>query len=303
LSVSIYQKYLNTGVLENRAAALMRRLSRCDICPRNCGVDRMAGEIGFCGVGERVWVSWFGPHHGEEDPLRGTKGSGTIFFSGCNLNCLYCQNAEISQEITGEELTNMDLAQLMLDIQGMGCHNINLVSPSHVVPQIAEAIYLAAGQGLDLPVVYNSGGYDAVDTLQKLDGFVDIYMPDMKYSDAGTGQEFSGIPLYPEVNQAAVLEMHHQVGDLRISGTGIGKRGLLIRHLVLPNDIAGSKEILEFVAIKISRNTYLNIMDQYNPAHLAYLKTEINRRITSSEYQEIVEYARSLGLVRLDQRS
>lgn len=295
-----YLELHKTGQLEEKAAALTRRLSSCDICPRNCGVNRIAGEVGVCGVGANVCVSSYGPHHGEEDPLRGIYGSGTIFFSGCNLNCLYCQNADISQEISGQELAARDLAQLMLELQGRSCHNINLVSPTHVIPQIAEAICLAVGEGLDLPIVYNSGGYDSVDTLQLLDGFIDIYMPDMKYSDEGIGQIFSNITLYPQVNQMAVSEMHNQVGDLRISKEGIAERGLLIRHLILPNELAGSKEILTFIAEKISLDTYINIMDQYRPVYQAFRKAGINRRITRSEYQEIIQFAGNLGLKRLD---
>lgn len=298
--IPAYRKTLQTGELEEKSTALVGLLSSCDICPRKCGVDRIAGEVGICGVGERVWVNSYGPHQGEEDPLRGVNGSGTIFFSGCNLNCLYCQNADISQKLTGMEISTRELANLMLELQGMGCHNINLVSPTHVVPQIAEAIYLAAVDGLTLPVVYNSGGYDSLQTLQYLNGIIDIYMPDMKYSDEKVGRDFSDIPSYPAVNQAAVLEMHRQVGNLKISGDGVAERGLLIRHLVLPNGLAGSKQVLRFIAEKISVDTYLNIMDQYRPAYLAYRKIDINRRITRAEYMDIIHYAESLGMTRLD---
>lgn len=298
--IPAYCKTLQTGELEEKSTALVGLLSSCDICPRKCGVDRIAGEVGICGVGERVWVSSYGPHQGEEDPLSGVNGSGTIFFSGCNLNCLYCQNADISQKLTGMEISTRELANMMLELQGMGCHNINLVSPTHVVPQIAEAIYLAAMDGLTLPVVYNSGGYDSLQTLQYLNGIIDIYMPDMKYSDEKVGREFSDIPSYPAVNQAAVLEMHRQVGNLKISGNGVAERGLLIRHLVLPNGLAGSKQVLRFIAEKISVDTYLNIMDQYRPAYMAYRKIDINRRITRAEYMDIIHYAESLGMTRLD---
>jgi len=300
LYIPAYRKTLQTGELEEKSTALVGLLSSCDICPRKCGVDRIAGEVGICGVGERVWVSSYGPHHGEEDPLSGVNGSGTIFFSGCNLNCLYCQNADISQKLTGMEISTRELANMMLELQGMGCHNINLVSPTHVVPQIAEAIYLAAVDGLTLPVVYNSGGYDSLQTLQYLNGIIDIYMPDMKYSDEKVGRDFSDIPSYPAVNQAAVLEMHRQVGNLKISGDGVAERGLLIRHLVLPNGLAGSKQVLRFIAEKISVDTYLNIMDQYRPAYLAYRKIDINRKITRAEYMDIIHYAESLGMTRLD---
>jgi len=300
LYIPVYRKTLQTGELEEKSIALAGLLSYCDICPRKCGVDRIAGEVGICGVGERVWVSSYGPHHGEEGPLRGVNGSGTIFFNGCNLNCLYCQNADISQKLTGMEISTRELASLMLELQGMACHNINLVSPTHVVPQIAEAIYLAAVDGLTLPVVYNSGGYDSLQTLQYLDGIIDIYMPDMKYSDEKVGCDLSGIPSYPAVNQAAVLEMHRQVRDLKISGDGVAERGLLIRHLVLPNGLAGSQQILRFIAEKVSADTYLNIMDQYRPAYQAYRKIDINRRITRAEYMDIIHYAESLEMTRLD---
>jgi len=300
LYIPVYRKTLQIGELEEKSIALAGLLSNCDICPRKCGVDRIAGEVGICGVGERVWVSSYGPHHGEEDPLRGVNGSGTIFFSGCNLNCLYCQNADISQKLTGMEISTRELANLMLELQGKGCHNINLVSPTHVVPQIAEAIYLAAVDGLTLPVVYNSGGYDSLQTLQYLDGIIDIYMPDMKYSDEKVGRDLSDIPSYPAVNQKAVLEMHRQVGDLKISGDGVAERGLLIRHLVLPNGLAGSQQVLRFIAEKVSVDTYLNIMDQYRPAYQAYRKIDINRRITRAEYTDIIHYAESLGMTRLN---
>ena len=300
--IPAYRKILQTGELENRSAVLSGRLSKCDICPRNCGVNRIAGEVGICGVGERVWVSSYGPHHGEEDPLRGVYGSGTVFFSGCNLNCLYCQNADISQKLSGEEISTRELASMMLELQGIGCHNINLVSPSHVVPQVAEAILLAAADGLTLPIVYNSGGYDAIPTLQLLEGIIDIYMPDMKYSDENAGRDLSGIPSYPMVNQSAVLEMHRQVGDLKISANGVAERGLLIRHLVLPNGFAGSQEILRFIAEQVSTDTYLNIMDQYRPAYQAYRKKDMNRRITRAEYLDLISMAENLGMTRLDKR-
>jgi len=301
--IPAYRKILKTGELEKKSSVLAGRLSNCDICPRNCGVNRISGEVGICGVGERAWVSSYGPHHGEEDPLRGVYGSGTIFFSGCNLNCLYCQNAEISQKLAGEEVSPRELARMMLELQGMGCHNINLVSPTHVVPQIVEAIHLAAVEGLTLPVVYNSGGYDAIPTLQLLEGIIDIYMPDMKYSDENTGRGLSGIPSYPMVNQAAILEMHRQVGDLKLTADGVAERGLLIRHLVLPNGLAGSQEILRFIAKQVSADTYLNIMDQYRPAYQAYRKNNMNRRITRAEYLDVVNQAESLGMTRLDKRS
>lgn len=300
--IPAYKKILPTGELEKKAAALSGHLIKCDICPLNCGVNRVSGEVGICGVANRVWISSYGPHHGEEDPLRGTRGSGTIFFCGCNLNCLYCQNADISQKLNGVEISTRELAGLMLELQGVGCHNINLVSPTHVVPQIVEAIFLAALDGLSLPIVYNTGGYDALPTLQFLEGIVDIYMPDMKYSDENIGYDLSGIHSYPAVNQEAVLEMHRQVGDLKLSTIGIAESGLLIRHLVLPNGMAGSQKILRFIADQISVDTYLNIMDQYRPAYQAYSKEEMNRRVPRNEYLDVLRLAETLGLWRLDKR-
>jgi putative pyruvate formate lyase activating enzyme len=265
-------------------------------------VNRLGGETGQCGVGGRAWVSSYGPHLGEEDPLRGVRGSGTIFFGGCNLHCMYCQNADISQRISGVPVSAKELAGMMLELQNIGCHNINLVSPTHVASQAAEAILLAAQKGLKLPIVYNTGGYDAQATLELLEGLIDIYMPDMKYSDASIAQELSDVEDYPAVNQEAVLEMHRQVGDLKLDRDGIAQRGLLIRHLVLPGDLAGSKQILQFLADRISVGTYLNIMDQYRPAYRARQKEILSRRITRSEYEEVVQLALGLGLKRLDLR-
>ena len=297
-----YVALLKSGELENRALEFHNRLETCDLCPRNCGVNRTAGETGICGVGKNVWVNSYGPHHGEEDPLRGWRGSGTIFFSGCNLHCLYCQNAEISQQLTGSELSAEALADMMLELESQGCHNINLVSPTHVAAQITGAVLIAGKRGLKLPIVYNTGGYDSIQSLKLLDGIIDIYMPDMKYSQPDVGERLSGVPDYPAANQLAVKEMFQQVGDLTLTTQGIAERGLLIRHLVLPGDLAGSKEILKFIAEELSQNTYLNIMDQYRPSYLAHRHREVNRRITLDEYQEVVEEAKKLGLHRLDKR-
>ena len=297
-----YRRLFQAGELHQKAEILHQRLACCDLCPQLCRINRLAGEIGCCGVGEVAWVSSYGPHHGEEAPLRGHFGSGTIFFSGCNLSCVYCQNAEISQTLSGRPVTASELGSIMLELQALGCHNINLVSPTHVVGQIARAIAQAAENGLNLPLVYNSGGYDRVEILQLLDGFVDIYMPDMKYSLAAPGERYSDAPDYPGINQAAVQEMHRQVGDLVMDSSGIAQKGLLIRHLVLPDGIAGSSSILKFIAEKISPDSYLNIMDQYHPAYQANRYPELNRRITKMEYQAVLDEARELGLARLDLR-
>ena len=297
-----YLNLLRNGELAKRAGLLQDHLKSCDLCPRACGTNRFLDETGKCGVGNLAWVASYGPHFGEEEPLRGWKGSGTIFFSGCNLNCLYCQDADISQTLSGEMCTSEQLAHMMLELENRGCHNINLVSPTHVTSQILQAVFLAAQLGLRLPLVYNTGGYDSIQILKILDGVIDIYMPDMKYSDADRGVKYSGILDYPTTNQLAVVEMHRQVGDLELTERGVAKQGLLVRHLVLPGDLAGSSEILMFLADKISKNTYVNIMDQYRPAYLANRHQELNRRITDNEYQDVLSEANRLGLDRIDSR-
>ena len=245
-------------------------------------------------------VSSYGPHFGEEAPLVGRYGSGTIFFTFCNLRCVFCQNYTISQLGEGVEIGREELARMMLSLQERGCHNINFVSPSHVVPYILDALELAAGMGLHLPLVYNSGGYDAVETLELLDGIVDIYMPDMKYSDEKTAEELSGIKDYPSVNRAAIKEMHRQVGDLQVDEQGIARRGLLVRHLVLPNRLAGTKGIVRFLAYEVSTGTYLNIMDQYHPCHKAFDVPQLSRPVNQQEFHEALKLAQQQGLDRLD---
>ncbi len=295
-----YLKLMNREQLAQRSALLWERLVSCTLCPRHCQVNRLEEELGSCCIGTKARVSSYGPHLGEERPLRGWAGSGTIFFSGCNLHCLYCQNAEISQKPTGRAVGAGELAEIMLEIQEMGCHNINLVSPTHVVPQIVAAVEIAARQGLILPLVYNTGGYDHPETINQLEGMIDIYMPDMKYASADAGEKYSDAAEYPFYNQRAVLEMHRQVGDLSLSPEGLAERGLLIRHLVLPGERAGSNQILDFIASEISTDTYLNIMDQYRPAYQAGQFPELNRRISRQEYQQVVDKARALGFTRLD---
>jgi putative pyruvate formate lyase activating enzyme len=297
-----YLKLLISGELGDRVAEAYDHLNRCDICPRQCAVDRHAGVLGVCGIGLNAKVSSYGPHLGEEDPLRGWKGSGTIFFTRCNLKCQYCQNHDISQTDAGDEVEPEDLAVIMLELQASGCHNINLVSPTHVVPQILAAVLIAAQAGLRLPLVYNTGGYDSVTTLRLLDGVIDIYMPDMKYANAEIALRYSIIRDYPENNRAAVREMHRQVGDLQIDERGLATRGVLVRHLVLPNNLAGTGEIMRFLAEEISPNTYLNLMDQYHPAYNAHLYPKLNRPIKSQEYEIVVSQARTAGMIRLDVR-
>jgi putative pyruvate formate lyase activating enzyme len=261
-----------SGELADRARRAQALLRRCMTCPQNCRVDRTRGELGVCRVGEWVQVASYGPHFGEEAPLVGRGGSGTIFFAGCNLACVFCQNYDISQPARADaewEAPCDRVAEMMLRLQAAGCENINLVSPSHVVPQILAALALATEAGLRLPLVYNSGGYDAAHTLRLLDGVVDIYMPDMKYSDETVGERLSGVGDYVERNRAAVREMHRQVGDLRLGEHGVATRGLLVRHLVLPDGLAGTVDVARFLADEISRDTYINVMDQYRPAHKA----------------------------------
>jgi len=246
-------------------------------------------------------VSSYGPHFGEESPLVGRNGSGTIFFTNCNLRCVFCQNYSISQLGEGDKVSKEELACMMLSLQDKGCHNINLVSPTHVVPQILEAFEMAVKSGLQLPLVYNSGGYDSIETLRLLEGIVDIYMPDMKYSDERNAEKLSGVENYPSINRAAVKEMHRQVGDLQINEDGIAQRGLLVRHLVLPHGLAGTKEVVNFLANEVSPDTYVNIMAQYHPCHKASQFPSLSRRISAGEFQEAVTLARQAGLCRLDE--
>jgi putative pyruvate formate lyase activating enzyme len=247
-----------------------------------------------------VVVSSYGPHFGEEAPLVGRHGSGTIFFTYCNLRCVFCQNYTISQLGEGCVIDKEELARMMLSLQASGCHNINLVSPTHIVPHILEALYLAVSMGLHLPLVYNSGGYDSVDTLELLDGIVDIYMPDMKYSDAKIAEQLSGIEDYPKINKAAIKEMYRQVGDLQIDEQGIAQRGLLVRHLVLPHRLAGTQEIVRFLAREVSTNTYLNIMAQYHPCYKAFDIPLLSRPVNKQEFYEAIDLAHQQGLYRLD---
>jgi putative pyruvate formate lyase activating enzyme len=297
-----YLPLLHSGELKRRVAEAYARLEACDICARECGVNRrLSTEGAACRTGERAIVSSYGPHFGEEDPLVGRGGSGTIFFSWCNLRCQYCQNYEISQVGMGQQVEPEDLANMMLSLQSQGCHNINFVSPSHVVPQILAGLLIAAEAGLRLPLVYNTGGYDSLKTLALLDGVVDIYMPDAKYADPGVARRYSKIRDYPAANQAALKEMHRQVGDLTMDDRGVAQQGLLVRHLVLPNDLAGTAEIVRFLRDEISPNTYINVMAQYRPCYRAHELPPLDRSITNQEYAEAVRLAQEAGL-RLDER-
>ena len=269
--------------------------------PRYCRVNRRQSIRGaICRTGERVVICSAGPHHGEEDCLRGRRGSGTIFFSWCNLRCVFCQNWEISWQAEGHEANDEEVAQMMLRLQALGCHNINLVTPSHVVAQVLAAINIAAEQGLRLPLVYNTSGYDSPEALALLDGVVDIYMPDMKYGDDKLAHKYSHVRDYVRVNQAAVREMHRQVGDLVINAEGLAERGVLVRHLVLPNGISGVETVLRFLAEEISTDTYLNLMGQYRPCYRADEYPGLNRSMTRAAFSEALAIARRYGLHRLD---
>ncbi len=298
-----YLELLRTGELESRVEEARAMLEECRLCGRECRVNRLESTKGaVCRTGEKAVVSSFNAHFGEEDPLVGQHGSGTIFFTNCNLKCQFCQNYEISQLGEGREVSAEEIAGMMLHLQGRGCHNINFVSPTHVIPQIMAALLIAAEKGLRVPLVHNTGGYDSLETLSLLDGIVDIYMPDMKYADEKMGRKYSKVKDYPQVNQAAVREMHRQVGDLVMDEQGIAQRGLLVRHLVLPNGLAGTAEIVRFLAEEISPETYLNVMSQYRPTYKAHEYPDIDRRPTMEELEGAVSLAQEAGLTRLDER-
>jgi len=289
------------GELAERARRALDHLAVCDLCARYCRVDRRVGARGaVCRTGRRASVASYGPHHGEERPLRGRRGSGTIFFGWCNLRCVFCQNWQISQTRSGVEVDAGKLASIMVDLQRMGCHNINLVSPSHVVAQVMEALPIAADLGLRLPLVYNTGGYDGLEALALLDGVVDVYMPDLKYAEDEIARRHSKVRGYVPANRAAVREMHRQVGDLAVDADGVATRGLLVRHLVLPGGLAGTASVLEFLADEISRDTYLNLMAQYRPCYRAAEYPPLDRGLTAAEFAEALELARRHGLRRLD---
>jgi len=278
-----------------------RILEDCTLCPRCCHANRLKGELGQCRTGEMAVVSSHGPHFGEEAPLAGTGGSGTIFLAHCHLHGVFCQNCSIGRLGEGSEVSSQDLAYMMLSLQRRGCHNINLITPTHVGPQILEALELAVADGLNMPLVYNCGGYESVDTLRLLDGIVEIYMPDMKYADSSVASQCSGIEDCAAINRAAVKEMHRQVGDLQIDDEGIAVRGLLVRHLVLPHGLAGTHKTAEFLADEVPSNTYVNVVAQYHPCHRAYDFPFLSRSVTKEEYIEAVTLALQHGLNRLDQ--
>ena len=294
-----YLQLSRNGELKRRAEQALNQLKSCDLCAHDCRVDRQAGETGVCQTGRYAFVCSSGPHHGEERPLVGLHGSGTIFFSWCNLNCVFCQNWEISQKGEGLKVNAEQLAERMLTLQQLGCHNINFVSPSHVVAHLLQALAIAVEQGLRIPLVYNSGGYDSPEALALLDGIIDIYMPDMKFANSRIAQNHLKVADYAEVNFAAVKEMHRQVGDLQLNEANIATRGLLIRHLVLPENRAGTDQILTFIAEELSTATYLNLMDQYRPCYHANEYPPLDRRPTWGELKAARATAKRLGLKRL----
>ena len=297
-----YSKTHQRGDLRHKAEQAQTSLSDCTLCPRQCQVDRTSGDTGYCRTGDKAVVASYDAHFGEETPLVGDHGSGTIFFSQCNLRCNFCQNYDISHHDIGQQVTDHRLAEIMLTLQANGCHNINFVTPSHVVPQILSALALAVDQGLNIPLVYNSGGYDRLETLQILDGVIDIYMPDFKFWDTNIAEQTCQAPDYSQVAQKAIIEMHRQVGDLTMDDHGLAVSGLLVRHLVLPQGLADTPKIMEFIATRISPDTYVNIMPQYRPCGMAAQTGALNRSITNKEFDQALTDAAKAGIHRLDQR-
>jgi putative pyruvate formate lyase activating enzyme len=297
-----YLKLHISGELKKRAETLWEIMEEDRLCPRMCGVNRLKGERGFCRApGAKLMISAFHPHFGEERPLVGRGGSGTIFLTHCNLRCVFCQNWEISQLGRGKASNINEFADMMLHLQKIGCHNINIVTPTHYSPHILKALDIAAGKGLRLPIVYNSSGWERLEILKILDGIVDIYLPDIKYWESKMSAKYSsGAVTYPEITKKAILEMHRQVGVAKPAKDGIMYRGLMIRHLVMPNNVGGSEKIMEWIAENLPKDTYVNIMAQYNPLYKAYDYPEISRRITVKEYKKVVDRAKKLGLTNLD---
>ena len=292
----IYIELYESGELQNRIERGYEILRECRLCPRECRVAREKGEKGFCKAGIELTVSSFHAHFGEEPPISGHRGSGTIFFTYCNLRCVFCQNYPISHLGNGNQTSSLVFSQMMLNLQEEGCHNINLVTPTVFVPQILAGLLLAIQKGLNIPLVYNCSGYEKVETLKLLEGIIDIYMPDIKYGGREEGKKYSSAPDYFQVTKKAIREMYRQVGDLRLDQKGIAKKGLLVRHLVLPNKLTETTRVFGFLAKEISTATYVSIMSQYFPAYRAEEFEELKRRITDKEYKEALSTARRLGL-------
>jgi len=296
----VYIKTYEKGLLKDKVEKANKNLNNCQLCPRKCNADRLSGQVGICKTAEYALVSSCQLHFGEEAPLVGKNGSGTIFFTHCNLLCSFCQNYDISHEGRGMEVSDIELAGMMLSLQKSGCHNINFVTPSHVVPQILSALEKAIEKGLNLPLVYNTGGYDNVSTLKLLEGVFDIYMPDFKFWNDEISELICKTPDYPEIARNAIKEMHRQVGDLFIDNSGLAKRGLLIRHLVLPYDLAGTRGIMGFLFREISPDTYVNVMSQYRPCGNAYKYDKLSHPLSLKDYKIALLEAREEGITRLD---
>ncbi|MBN1898490.1 MAG: radical SAM protein [Spirochaetes bacterium] len=294
-----YLKLHESGELEKRINKAYNILEKCSLCPHGCRVNRTKKEKGFCKSLVDPVVSSYNAHHGEEPPISGIYGSGTIFFTHCTMRCVFCQNYPISQMGQGKTVSVDDVAFMMIYLQKKNCHNINFVTPTHYVPQILKALNKAIMKGFHLPLVYNTSGYETIETLELLDGIIDIYLPDMKYADPGVALKYSGIKNYPEYNQKAIMEMYRQTGDLKTDRMGIGQKGVLIRHLVLPYGLAGSKKILDFLKKKVSTTITIGIMSQYFPAHKACENPHLKYRLTPEEYQKVVDYAIKLGFKNL----
>jgi putative pyruvate formate lyase activating enzyme len=303
--VPAYVKAFEKGILQERAEQAIQSLRSCRVCPRDCEIDRLNNKIGVCKSGRLARVSSAFPHFGEEDCLRGWNGSGTIFFAWCNLRCVFCQNFDTSQFGEGAEVTAAELAQIMLDLQEIGCHNINFVTPEHVVPQILEALVVAVERGLRLPLVYNTSAYDSLESIQFMDGLIDIYMPDFKLWDAEHCRKYLVASNYADAARKVIAAMHTQVGELKVDENGLALRGVIVRHLVMPGLLDDTRQIVQWVADNMSRNTYVNVMDQYYPAHKAETEPrfrEINRSISDDEFCSALEIGRNAGLWRFDTR-
>ncbi len=289
-----------SGVLQRRAKSARERMEKCDLCPRMCLVNRLGGETGFCRTGVRAVVSSVSSHFGEEPPLVGDGGSGTVFIAHCNLDCVFCQNYEISHLGIGEPVSDIELADMMLSLQGAGCHNVNVVSPSHIVPQLLSAVAIAVEGGLHIPLVFNTGGYDSVGTLKLLDGIVDLYLPDVKFWDSEASKAFCGASDYPEVARHALLEMFRQVGDLITDERGIAQKGMIIRHLIMPNRADETRAIMAFIANELSVNSYVNLMPQYRPWGRAREFSQLSSGLTVTDIEQAVSAAKTAGLKRID---
>ncbi len=296
----VYLKAYNQGRLQSILKELLEIVDGCRLCPRKCGTKRLEDKRGFCKTGRQAIVGSYGPHFGEEAPLVGKSGSGTIFFTYCNLMCLFCQNYDLSHGGEGREVTPKEMARMMLSLQQQGCHNINFVTPTHVTLQIVEALIEAIPMGFKLPIVYNCGGYESTDTLELLSDVVDIFMPDFKFWEEDSSKLYMNAPDYPEVTRKALLKIHEIVGELQVDASGVARRGLLVRHLVMPGGLKETEEILKFISKEISPNTYVNVMGQYRPCGEAYKYPPINESLSGSEYSEALSIAEKVGLKRLD---